>query len=81
MKTGAYSTGEVARLTGIGHGEVVRLIDDGHLPGFRIPNSTHRRVGRMELLKFMLAWGIPTDPLGELSVEERKLVAAKVASE
>ena len=70
-----YSTGAAAKATGLSLQSVIRLFDAGRIKGFKIPGSKFRRIPRENLLRFMLAEGIPLDGLGELSDREREIVA------
>lgn len=54
-----FSTGDVERITGFSQSMIIRLIDEGILPGIRIPGSTHRRVLRNVLVNFCRDNGVP----------------------
>jgi excisionase family DNA binding protein len=47
------TTGQVAKIMSCATRTVTNLIDNGKLPGFRIPGSTHRRVLKSDLISFM----------------------------
>jgi len=47
-----FTTGEVARISGLAVSTVVRLVDTGVLPGFKVPHSKHRRIRRKSLVRF-----------------------------
>ncbi len=53
------STTEAARMMGISGAMVRKLVDDGRLPGYKIPGSRFRRIRQADLLVFMLQHGIP----------------------
>jgi excisionase family DNA binding protein len=57
----AYTTGEVASLTGLSQQTVIRCFDKGRLQGFRVPGSASRRIPRASLIQFMKAHQIPID--------------------
>lgn len=56
-----YTTGEAAKLCRLSQQTVIRCIDAGTLKGYRVPGSSHRRVTRGELARFIEASGLPTD--------------------
>ncbi|MCH2134324.1 MAG: helix-turn-helix domain-containing protein [Phycisphaerales bacterium] len=60
----AYTTGEVASLTGLSQQTVIRCFDAGRINGFRVPGSATRRIPREELVRFMQANGIPLEEAG-----------------
>lgn len=53
------TTGEAAQICGVNFRTVLRWIDRGLLPAYRLPGRGDRRVLREELQRFMLANGIP----------------------
>ena len=53
------TTGEAALLSGVSQQTVIRWLDDGLLPGWKIPGSSHRRVHREVLKQFCHDHGIP----------------------
>ena len=53
------TTGEAAKIMGVDPKEIARLVDSGHLRGYTIPGSKHRRVPRCALAAFMTKHGIP----------------------
>jgi len=59
MITRDLTTGEVARLSGLGQQHVVKCIDRGLLPARRVPGSKHRRVTRAALVKFLQTHNMP----------------------
>ena len=58
-----FTTGEAARVCKVSQQTIIRCFDSGRLSGFRVPGSKFRRIPREELLRFMKANDIPTDPL------------------
>ncbi len=54
-----HSTGDVAQLCHVTKRTVIKWIDSGRLPGYRIPGSTHRRVSAGDLAAFMRKHGMP----------------------
>lgn len=54
-----YTVGQVAQRLGASGRYVQRLIDDGKLEGFRLPNSSDRRVSREALALFVRANNLP----------------------
>lgn len=72
----SYKTSEAAAIAGLCQQTLIRHCNTGTLKCWRVPGSTHRRIERRELLRWMLANGVPLDGLGELSDEERGMVAA-----
>lgn len=53
MIENVLTTGEAARIAGISLNSIIRCIDRGLLPGFKVPGSTHRRVRKDDLERFM----------------------------
>lgn len=75
-----FTTGQVADLCGVSPQVVIGWITDGYLPFYFVPGSSHRRVTKAELVKFMTANSIPlgkleSDPVAEL-VKLRGMYAA-----
>ena len=64
-----YTTGEAAKISNLSQQEIIRCFNQGHLKGFRVPGSTHRRIPHKNLVKFMKDNGIPMDAL---SITENK---------
>lgn len=58
-----YTTGEAAAICDLSMQTIIRAIDRGDLPGFRIPGSTHRRIPGLRLREWMERHGIPLDRL------------------
>ena len=58
-----FTTGEAAEVCKVSQQTIIRCFDSGRLQGFRVPGSRFRRIPRAELLRFMKANDIPTDPL------------------
>lgn len=64
-----FTTGEAALICRVSQQTVIRLFDQGHLAGFRVPGSKKRWITREGLLAFMQKNGIPPtdlDPEGTL---------------
>jgi two-component system OmpR family response regulator len=58
-----FTTGEAAAVCKVSQQTIIRCFDSGRLTGFRVPGSKFRRIPRDELIRFMKANNIPTDPL------------------
>lgn len=52
-------TGDVAAVCEVATHTAAAWIDSGELPGYRLPNSTDRRVKRVDLIAFLRARGMP----------------------
>lgn len=54
--------GKAAELCELSQSILRRLFDDGHIQGFRVPNSKHRRLYRDSLAEYLTANGmrVPT---------------------
>ena len=63
--TSSLTTGQVAKLVRLSQQTIIRAIDRGHLVGYKIPMSGHRRVMLSDLRKWMRATGIPEDLVDE----------------
>lgn len=48
-----YSTQDIAKLVNVAPRTVVKWIDTGKLPGYKIPGSTFRRVTKLALTRFL----------------------------
>ena len=55
------TTGQVAKFCAVSTRTVAKWIADGHLKGYILPGSKHRRVQRKHLIAFMEKHGIPMD--------------------
>ena len=64
-----YTTGDVARICCVAPRTVVKWLEAGHLKGYILPDSRHRRITKDSLVTFMEKHGIPMDELGEESCE------------
>lgn len=62
-----YSTGQVAHFCRCSIQTIIRVIDSGQLPGFKVPGSNFRRVTHGELTKYMMDNGIPLPVEWDLS--------------
>lgn len=58
-----FTTGEAAKVCNVSQQTIIRCFDSGRLNGFRVPGSRFRRIPRADLIRFMRANEIPTDPL------------------
>lgn len=68
---GVYTTGQVAKICRVSAQTVNRWVDEGILQGYCIPGSSHRRVPKEVLRRFMYANSIPAEWLGkELKKED-----------
>lgn len=54
-----YTTGEVAKFTGVNFRTVIRWIERGELKGYKLPGRGDHRVQHSSLLEFMQANDIP----------------------
>lgn len=54
-----YTTGDIARIFDVNINTVVKWFEEGMLKGYKLPNSTARRVPRAELVDFMVSRNIP----------------------
>lgn len=66
-----FTTGNVAKLCRVAPRTVSKWFDTGALVGYRIPGSQDRRIGRVNLIRFMEKTGMPTHELGEEAVFHR----------
>jgi excisionase family DNA binding protein len=57
-----FTPGEVAMLAGVSPRMVVKWFERGHLKGYRIPGSQHRRFLRNDVIRFFHRAGIPVPP-------------------
>jgi two-component system, OmpR family, response regulator VicR len=69
------STGDVARICGVHFRTVLRWIERGLLPAYKLPGRGDRRVLRGELLRFMCENGIPDHTAAERQLPRRALIA------
>jgi excisionase family DNA binding protein len=58
IKTEYISVGFVARHCGVSNTTVLRWIEAGQLPAFRLPGG-HHRIGRTDLSDFLTKYHIP----------------------
>lgn len=72
----AYTTTEAAKAAGVTPKTIIAECERGALVHWKVPNSKHRRIERIELVRWMVANGVPLDGLGGLNEEERGVVAA-----
>jgi len=62
---GALTTRQVADACHCSINTIARLCDNGTLKSFRVPNSRHRRVVKLDLLAFMQNEGMPQSFIDE----------------
>lgn len=49
-----FTTGEAAKICKVSQQTIIRCFDNGEIPGsFKVPGSTHRRIPRNALYRFM----------------------------
>lgn len=56
-----FSTGQAAAVLRCSIQTVIRLIDTGAMPGWKVPGSKFRRVGRVALVEYLAANGLPKE--------------------
>ncbi len=59
------TTGNVAKICNVAPRTVSKWVDDGALPGYRLPESKDRRIPIASLRSFMEKHSIPTKPLDD----------------
>lgn len=59
MTVDVYTTGKAAKLLRMSPRSVCKLIDQGHLRGYRIPGSLDRRTTRQWIEEFLAKNGMP----------------------
>jgi excisionase family DNA binding protein len=72
-----FTTGEVARVCRVAGKTVIRWLDGGLLPCYRVPGTNHRRVTRRHLERFMAEHALPTELL---AAHLAKLAAATITT-
>ena len=73
MLSDTFTTGTAAKVAHLSQQSIIRACDTGVLQCFKVPGSTHRRIPRHALIRFMCAHGIPFDML-TLTEQEKALV-------
>ena len=70
-----YTTGEMARALSCAQQTIIRQIDAGRIPAYRMPGgkAKHRRAFKAAFRKFLADHGIPADGLDEM---ERRIALA-----
>lgn len=68
-----YTTGEVAKFTGVNFRTVIRWIERGELSGYKLPGRGDHRVQHSALLAFMAKNGIPV-PAELQQVSQKALI-------
>lgn len=58
---GYLTTGNAAVLCGVCQQTIIRAVDAGLLPAWRVPGSRFRRIARSDLYQFMVDNDIPVD--------------------
>ncbi|MBS3080050.1 helix-turn-helix domain-containing protein [Candidatus Pacearchaeota archaeon] len=66
-----YTTGEVSRICNLSPQTITRYFNGGTLRGYRVPDSSHRRIPHKNLVDFMIEYGIPQDRL-RIFLEKKK---------
>ena len=61
-----YTTGEAAWVLQVSPSKMIQLLDGGHLPSYRVPGSSHRRVTRAALEAYVRECGLPTERLARV---------------
>lgn len=69
LGTEVFTTGQVAAICQFAPRTVGKLIDAGHLKGYRIPGSNERRVLRADLEKFLRTNGMPVEWVAEFAAK------------
>ncbi|NVK38953.1 MAG: response regulator [Gammaproteobacteria bacterium] len=69
-----YTTGEVAKLTGVNFRTVIRWIERGELKGYKLPGRGDHRVQHSALLEFMESNGIPLPESFHIPVKKALIV-------
>jgi excisionase family DNA binding protein len=59
MGPNILTTARAAKVAGVSQQTLIRWIDRGMIPGYRLPGSTHRRVVRTGLIRFLIDHGMP----------------------
>lgn len=70
MSEPVYTTGEVAKFTGVNFRTVIRWIERGELDGYKLPGRGDHRVTKSSVLAFMALHQIPVP--SELSGTQRR---------
>ena len=65
-----FTTSEVAKFCKVSTQTASRWVDNGQLPGWRVPFTKHRRVSQKSLIKFMRDNGLPEDLIKEVEEVE-----------
>jgi excisionase family DNA binding protein len=68
-----YTTGDVAKFTGVNFRTVIRWIERGELSGYKLPGRGDHRVTKSSLVIFMVSNGMPI-PLELSGVELKALI-------
>ena len=66
-----YTTADVAKICKVCIRTVCMWFDGGHIQGFRIAGSKHRRIPAVDLEKFMTEHNIPVDWLREWELRQK----------
>lgn len=73
MNEPVYTTGDVAKFTGVNFRTVIRWIERGELSGYKLPGRGDHRVMKSSLLRFMKVNGMPI-PIELLGTARKALV-------
>jgi excisionase family DNA binding protein len=68
-----YTTGDVAKFTGVNFRTVIRWIERGELSGYKLPGRGDHRVTKSSLVLFMVSNGMPV-PLELSGIELKSLI-------
>jgi len=60
-----YTTAEMAKAIGCAQQTLIRRMDAGIVPGYRVPGGRHRRCPKAVFRQYLTQSGIPTDMLDE----------------
>lgn len=72
-------TAEVAAILGVSQRLVSKWLDDGRIPGWRVPNSRHRRFRRSAIVEYARQHGIRTVAMDSESDDSESLAPHAVA--
>lgn len=59
MQEDVITAGKAAKLAGVSNRTLCKWFDTGKIKGYRVPESTHRRIIKSSLLEFLKANGMP----------------------
>ena len=73
MSEPVYTTGDVAKFTGVNFRTVIRWIERGELSGYKLPGRGDHRIMKSSLIRFMTVNEMPI-PLELLGLERKALI-------